>query len=301
MKIVIALGGNALGNSPLEQRDIIKQSVKPIADLIQEGHQVVLTHGNGPQVGMLLNSFDKDIVLPMVEANAMTQGYIGYQLQQSLKNELQCRNINKEVSTIITQVIVDKNDNAFQNPTKPIGPFYSKDEAYKLAIENGYTYQEDAGRGYRRVVPSPKPIEIVELESIINLINQNQIVITVGGGGIPVIKKENSFQGIDAVIDKDFASSKLAEQIDADLLIVLTGVDKVAINYNKPNQEWLDELTVERAYGLIEEGHFAPGSMLPKVEAAISFVKSKKNKKALITSLDKAASGIKGETGTIIK
>lgn len=301
MKIVIALGGNALGNTPQEQKEILKESVKPIVDLIQEGHQVILAHGNGPQVGMVLNAFEGQVNLPMVEANAMTQGYIGYQLQQSLQNELDERNIDLAVCTVVTQVVVDKNDTAFNHPTKPIGPFLTQEEAQSLEQTNGYTYVEDSGRGYRRVVASPKPIDIVEKESINQLVNANQIVITVGGGGIPVIKEGNKHTGIDAVIDKDFASALLAQQVDADLLIILTAVDQIAINFNQPNQKWLDEINVQETQQYIQEGHFAPGSMLPKIEAALNFVKSDSNKRALVTSLEKASLGIAGKTGTLIK
>ncbi len=301
MKIVIALGGNALGNTPQEQKEILKESVKPIVDLIQEGHQVILAHGNGPQVGMVLNAFEGQVNLPMVEANAMTQGYIGYQLQQSLQNELDERNIDLAVCTVVTQVVVDKNDTAFNHPTKPIGPFLTQEEAQSLEQTNGYTYVEDSGRGYRRVVASPKPIDIVEKESINQLVNANQIVITVGGGGIPVIKEGNKHTGIDAVIDKDFASALLAQQVDADLLIILTAVDQIAINFNQPNQKWLDEINVQETQQYIQEGHFAPGSMLPKIEAALNFVKSDPNKRALVTSLEKASLGIAGKTGTLIK
>lgn len=301
MKIVIALGGNALGNSPQEQIEILKDSVKPIADLIQEGHQVILAHGNGPQVGMVLNAFDKDIELPMVEANAMTQGYIGYQLQQSLQNELMNRKINKPVVSLVTQVVVDENDSAFLHPTKPIGPFLSKEDALVQEELTGHTFIEDSGRGYRRVVPSPKPVDIVEIESIKQLVEDGQIVITVGGGGIPVIKNQGLLSGIDAVIDKDFASSQLAIQVQADLLIILTAVDQIAINFNKPNQQWLKSINIEQANEFIQQGHFAPGSMLPKIEAALNFVQHNPNNKVLITSLEKASLGIQEKTGTIIR
>lgn len=308
MKIVIALGGNALGNNPKEQLELVKQSAKPIVDLINEGHDVVIAHGNGPQVGMINLAFEEARkvnsnipVVPFPECNAMSQGYIGYHLQNAIREELVTRNIEKPVSTIVTQVVVDKEDEAFKNPTKPIGGFYSKDESEKIANETNYVFVEDAGRGYRRVVPSPKPIDVVERQSIVTLIENGHLVITVGGGGIPVYKEGKSLIGVPSVIDKDFASSKLAEIIDADYLIILTAVDQVAINFGKENEEWLSQLDIPTLDRYIEEGHFAPGSMLPKIEAAKSFATSKKGRRALITSLEKAAQGIKGETGTIVE
>ena len=308
MKIVIALGGNALGNSPKEQLELVKQSAKPIVDLIEEGHDVVITHGNGPQVGMINNAFESAIKLdanhpkvPFAECNAMSQGYIGYHLQNAIRDELINREIEKSVASVVTQVIVDRNDPAFSNLSKPIGSFYSKEESEILAKETGYKFVEDAGRGYRRVVASPKPIDIVEVDIVKTLIENNHIVISVGGGGIPVYKEGKELIGIDAVIDKDFASSKLAEQIGADYLIILTAVDKVAINFGKENEEWLSELNIEELDKYIKEGHFAPGSMLPKIEASKEFALSKKGRKSLITSLEKVAQGVKGETGTIIQ
>lgn len=307
MKIVIALGGNALGNSPKEQLELVKISAVPIVDLIEEGHDIVIAHGNGPQVGMINNAFEESKkvsenipLVPFAECNAMSQGYIGYHLQNAIKDELVKRKINKSIATIVTQVIVDKNDKAFLKPTKPIGSFYTKEEAEELAINTGYTFVEDAGRGYRRVVASPKPIEIVEIDIVKTLVKNNHIVISVGGGGIPVYKNGEELVGIDAVIDKDFASSKLAEQIDADYLIILTAVDQVAINFGKENEEWLSNINIKELDQYIKEGHFAPGSMLPKIEAARDFAISKKGRKALITSLEKASLGIKGKTGTII-
>ena len=306
-KIVIALGGNAFGDTPKEQLEAVKKTAKPIADLIEEGNQVILTHGNGPQVGMLNTELGKaaeidekipDIDFP--ECGAMSQGYIGSHLQSAVREELRNRNINKSVASIITQVVVDKNDKAFENPTKPVGIFYTKEEAENIAKEKGYIMAEDSGRGYRRVVPSPMPEKIVEAEIIKDLVEKEHIVITVGGGGIPVIENGNQLTGIPAVIDKDFASEKLAELLEADYLIILTGVEKVAVNFGKPDQKWLDEISVSEAEQYIEEGHFAPGSMLPKVEAAIKFIKSNPDKKALITSLEKAKDGINGLTGTVI-
>ena len=306
-KIVIALGGNAFGDTPKEQLEAVKKTARPIVDLIEAGNQVILTHGNGPQVGMINTALGKaaeidekipDIDFP--ECGAMSQGYIGFHLQSAVREELRNRNMSKSVASIITQVIVDKNDKAFENPTKPVGIFYTKEEAEKIEKEKGYIMAEDSGRGYRRVVPSPMPEKIVEAEIIKDLVEKEHVVITVGGGGIPVIENGNQLQGIPAVIDKDFASERLAELLEADYLIILTGVEKVAVNFGKPDQKWLDEISVSEAEQYIKEGHFAPGSMLPKVEAAIKFIKSNPDKKALITSLEKAKDGINGLTGTVI-
>ena len=306
-KIVIALGGNAFGDTPKEQLEAVKKTARPIVDLIEAGNQVILTHGNGPQVGMINTALGKaaeiddkipDIDFP--ECGAMSQGYIGFHLQSAVREELRNRNMGKSVASIITQVIVDKNDKAFENPTKPVGIFYTKEEAEKIEKEKGYIMAEDSGRGYRRVVPSPMPEKIVEAEIIKDLVEKEHVVITVGGGGIPVIENGNQLQGIPAVIDKDFASERLAELLEADYLIILTGVEKAAVNFGKPDQKWLDEISVSEAEQYIKEGHFAPGSMLPKVEAAIKFIKSNPDKKALITSLEKAKDGINGLTGTVI-
>ena len=306
-KIVIALGGNAFGDTPKEQLEAVKKTARPIVDLIEGGNQVILTHGNGPQVGMINTALGKaaeiddkipDIDFP--ECGAMSQGYIGFHLQSAVREELRNRNMGKSVASIITQVIVDKNDKAFENPTKPVGIFYTKEEAEKIEKEKGYIMAEDSGRGYRRVVPSPMPEKIVEAEIIKDLVEKEHVLITVGGGGIPVIENGNQLQGIPAVIDKDFASERLAELLEADYLIILTGVEKVAVNFGKPDQKWLDEISVSEAEQYIKEGHFAPGSMLPKVEAAIKFIKSNPDKKALITSLEKAKDGINGLTGTVI-
>ena len=306
-KIFIALGGYAFGDTPKEQLEAVKKTARPIVDLIEAGNQVILTHGNGPQVGMINTALGKaaeidekipDIDFP--ECGAMSQGYIGFHLQSAVREELRNRNMSKSVASIITQVIVDKNDKAFENPTKPVGIFYTKEEAEKIEKEKGYIMAEDSGRGYRRVVPSPMPEKIVEAEIIKDLVEKEHVVITVGGGGIPVIENGNQLQGIPAVIDKDFASERLAELLEADYLIILTGVEKVAVNFGKPDQKWLDEISVSEAEQYIKEGHFAPGSMLPKVEAAIKFIKSNPDKKALITSLEKAKDGINGLTGTVI-
>ena len=304
-KVVLALGGNALGNSPEEQIKAVRKTAVSIVDLVEDGNEVIVCHGNGPQVGMINlametahNSNPQISNMPFAECVAMSQGYIGYHLQKAIKNEVSKRNMKNAVSTIITQVKVDKNDEAFANPTKPVGLFYSKEESEKLAAESGYTFKEDANRGYRRVVPSPKPIDIIEKEEINTLIKEDFIVIAGGGGGIPVVENDGQLEGIGAVIDKDFTSEKLAEISDADLLIILTAVEKVCINYGTENEEGLDELNLSRAQKLIEERQFAEGSMLPKVKACLSFVQSGEGKTALITSLEKAKEGINGLTGT---
>ncbi len=306
-KIVVALGGNALGDSPAEQIKLVKSTAKPIVDLIEEGHEVILVHGNGPQVGMINLAMEtgaqhneKIPEMPFPECGSMSQGYIGYHLQNAIREELLNRNMNIPVATVVTQVIVDEFDPAFQNPTKPIGAFYTKEESDHLAKEKGFTMIEDAGRGYRRVVASPMPLDVVEKETVRTLVENGHIVITGGGGGIPVIVKGNQLIGVPAVIDKDFASAKIAELLEADYLIILTAVEKVAIHYGKPEEQWLSTLSIAQAKQYIEEGHFAPGSMLPKVKAAIQFAQSMPGRKALITSLEKAKEGIDGLTGTVI-
>lgn len=306
-KIVVALGGNALGNTPEEQLELVMHTAKPIVDLIEAGHEVILAHGNGPQVGMInlamstsALSASKTPEMPFPECGAMSQGYIGYHLQNAIREELLNRGIHMPVATVITQVIVDKNDPAFGKPTKPIGAFYSKEEADKLMAEKGYSMVEDAGRGWRRVVASPQPIDVAEKETVKALVKHGHVVITVGGGGIPVYQEGNKLIGIPAVIDKDFASAKIAEILDADYLIILTAVDRVAINFGKPDVKWLSEMSLLEAEQYINEGHFAPGSMLPKVQAAMKFAKSLPGRKALITSLEKAKEGIEGRTGTVI-
>lgn len=306
-KIVLALGGNALGDDLAGQMQAVKQTAQAIVDLIAHGHQVVVTHGNGPQVGMINLAFEAAAktdahtpMLPMSVCVALSQGYIGYDLQNALREELLSRNMHIPVATLITQVEVDANDPAFSNPTKPIGSFFSKEEAEQLALK-GNILKEDAGRGYRRVVASPQPIDIIEKETVKALIDACHVVITAGGGGIPVIREGNHLRGASAVIDKDWASAKLAAMIDADMLIILTAVEKVAINFGKPNEQWLDKLTLGDADRFIAEGHFAKGSMLPKVEAAASFARSRPGRKALITVLSKAKEGIEGKTGTIIE
>lgn len=305
-KIVLALGGNALGNDLAGQMQAVRHTARTIVDLIALGHQVVVTHGNGPQVGMINQAFEAAAkteahtpMLPMSVCVALSQGYIGYDLQNAIREELLTRQLDIPVATLITQVEVDANDKAFLNPTKPIGSFFSKEEAEKLS-QNGYIMKEDAGRGYRRVVASPMPVDIIEKQTVKALMDDCHVVITVGGGGIPVIREGNHLRGASAVIDKDWASAKLAEMIDADLLIILTAVEKVAINFGKPDEQWLDNLSLRDAERFIEEGHFAKGSMLPKVEAAAAFARSGPGRKALITMLSKAKEGIEGKTGTII-
>lgn len=305
-KIVLALGGNALGDELAGQMQAVRHTARTIVDLIALGHQVVVTHGNGPQVGMINQAFEAAAkteahtpMLPMSVCVALSQGYIGYDLQNAIREELLTRQLDIPVATLITQVEVDANDKAFLNPTKPIGSFFSKEEADKLS-QNGYIMKEDAGRGYRRVVASPMPVDIIEKQTVKALMDDCHVVITVGGGGIPVIREGNHLRGASAVIDKDWASAKLAEMIDADLLIILTAVEKVAINFGKPDEQWLDNLSLRDAERFIEEGHFAKGSMLPKVEAAAAFARSGPGRKALITMLSKAKEGIEGKTGTII-
>ena len=306
-KIVIALGGNALGNNLPEQMLAVKETSKAIADLIAEGHEIIISHGNGPQVGMIQNAMGEysrstgEPVAPLSVCVAMSQGYIGYDLQNALREELIDRGLERGICTVLTQVRVDPEDPAFAKPSKPIGHFMTKEEADKLIAEKGYTMVEDSGRGYRRVVASPKPVEIVEISTIKALADTGHVVVACGGGGIPVIAQGNHLKGVAAVIDKDFASAKLAEQLDADCLIILTAVEKVAINFGKPNQTWLDTLTPSQARVYMEEGQFAPGSMLPKVQAAVQFAESKQGRSSLITLLEKAKEGIAGETGTIIK
>ena len=304
-RIVIALGGNALGNTPYEQLALVTETAKPIVDLIEAGNEVIIAHGNGPQVGMInlgmstaaeAGAIKSD--MPFPECGAMSQGYIGYHLQNAIGNELAARGLTKDVATVVTQVLVDEADPAFQHPTKPVGAFYDKETADKIAAEKGYTMVEDAGRGYRQVVPSPKPIDVIEKNTVRALLAAGTVVITVGGGGIPVVRRDGKLYGTPAVIDKDFASAKLAELVDADMLIILTAVEKVAINFGKPDQKGLDILTPDDARRYIEEKRFAPGSMLPKVQAAMSFAESKSGRVALITLLDKAKEGIEGKTGT---
>ena len=306
-RIVIALGGNALGKNLPEQMVAVKHTAKAIVDLIEEGHQVVVAHGNGPQVGMIniaMTTLSREDpshpMAPMSVCTAMSEGYIGYDLQNSLREELLDREIHKAVSTILTQVEVDPNDPAFQHPTKPIGTFMTEEEAEEMR-RRGNAVMEDAGRGWRRCVASPLPKSIVEIETIEALLKAGQVVIACGGGGIPVYYSGgHHLKGAGAVIDKDFAAELLAEELDADALIILTAVEKVAINFGKPDQQWLDHLTPDEARRYAAEGQFAPGSMLPKVQAAAKFAESKPGRTALITLLEKAKEGIAGKTGTAV-
>ena len=308
-KIVIALGGNALqtkNSAPTAeaQLEVVKQTCEYVAELSANGYELAIVHGNGPQVGriVLASETAKDVVpvMPFDVCGAMSQGYIGYHIQQALRHALAKRNIDIPVVTLLTQVVVDGKDAAFQNPTKPIGAFYTKEEAEELAATKGYTMKDDAGRGYRRVVASPIPQKIVEIGEVKKLLNDT-IVVTCGGGGIPVIENEDgTLEGVAAVIDKDYAAELLAEQIGAEELVILTEVEKVAINWGKPNQENLSHMTLAEAEKYVAEGHFAPGSMLPKVQAAMKFVTANPDKKAIITSLDKAIEALEGKTGTVI-
>ena len=308
-RIVIALGGNALGNTLPEQMAAVKITAKAIVDLIEEGCEVVVAHGNGPQVGMINNAMaalsrenPNQPNTPLSVCVAMSQAYIGYDLQNALREELLNRGIKDiPVATMVTQIRVDEADPAFQNPSKPIGHFMTKEQALHAEEAYGYVMKEDAGRGYRRVVASPKPAEIIEIGAIRSLVNDGQLVIACGGGGIPVTLQGNHLKGASAVIDKDFASCLLAKELDADFLIILTAVEKVAINFGKPEEKWLDELNTAQAKQYISEGHFAPGSMLPKVEAAVEFAESKPGRTALITLLEKAKDGILGKTVTRIQ
>ena len=303
-KYVISLGGNALGNNPQEQKQALIRVAEAISDLLVSDNQVTIVHGNGPQVGMINLAFETSKETPNVpfpECGAMSEGYIGYHIQNALCNRLKELNIDKTVTTIITQVLVDQNDPLFLNPSKPIGLFYTKEEATKIAEEKGCIFKEDAGRGYRRVVPSPLPIDIIEKESIKALLEKGQVVICAGGGGVPVIKKDHKLEGVAAVIDKDYASSKVADLIDADYLVILTAVDNVHINHKQENEKSLKNVTVKEIEQYLKEGHFAKGSMYPKVEACINFVKNNKNKAAVIASLDNAREAFKLKAGTIIK
>ena len=306
-RIVIALGGNALGNTLPEQMAAVKTTARAIVDLIEEGCEVVVAHGNGPQVGMINNAMialtHEDLAQPNTPLSvcvAMSQAYIGYDLQNALREELLNRNIpNMPVATMITQIRVEENDPAFSSPSKPIGKFMDAEEAKEVAHKYDYVMKEDAGRGYRRVVASPKPVEIIEIETIRTMVDASDLVIACGGGGIPVVRKGNHLKGASAVIDKDFASCLLAKELNADSLIILTAVEKVAVNFGKPNEAWLDELSAAQAQQLISEGHFAPGSMLPKVEAALDFAVSGEGRTAIITQLEKSREAIQGKTGTV--
>ena len=307
-RIVIALGGNALGNTLPEQMEAVKITARAIVDLLEEDCEVVIVHGNGPQVGMINNAMAalsredaKQPNTPLSVCVAMSQAYIGYDLQNALREELLNRNMGGiPVATMVTQIRVDENDPAFQNPSKPIGHFMTREQADLAEQKYGYIMKEDAGRGYRRVVASPKPVEIIEIGAIRTLVDAGQLVIACGGGGIPVVLQSNHLKGASAVIDKDFASCLLAQELNADCLIILTAVEKVAINFGKENEEWLADINTDQAKQYISEGHFAPGSMLPKVQAAVSFAESAPGRTALITLLEKSREGIQGKTGTRI-
>ena len=308
-RVVIALGGNALGKTPKEQMEMIHNATPSLIGMIEQGHEIIVSHGNGPQVGMINLAFDvasqhndKIAQFELPECTAMSQGYIGYHLQQGILRELRLHKMPWHAATVVTQVEVDINDPAFKNPTKPIGDFYTKEQADAIMAEDStIQFKEDSGRGYRRVVASPKPIDIVEKESILELLNREFIVIASGGGGVPVYKnEEGDYVGIPAVIDKDFATAKLAELVDADYLFILTAVDRVAVNFGKPDQKDLATMTIAEANEYIAQGQFAPGSMLPKVQAAMGFAQSKPGRKAVIGSLEKAVAAMTGESGTAI-
>lgn len=309
-KLVIALGGNALQEAgkpatAQAQLEVVEKTSEYIADIVERGYEVIVAHGNGPQVGRIVIQNEvasaATPAMPFDVCGAMSQGMIGYHIQQGLSKVLRHRGINKNVVTIVTQVVVDKDDPKFKAPSKPIGPFYTEEEAKAIAAEKGYTMKEDAGRGWRRVVASPLPVEIVELDAVKTLNDAGFVVVTVGGGGIPVIRNDaGDLEGVAAVIDKDLASEKLARDMDADALVILTAVEKVSINFKKPDQKDLDRMSAAEAKQYIKEGHFAPGSMLPKIEAALSFVESKPGRVAIITSLDKAVDAIEGRAGTTI-
>lgn len=305
-KVVVALGGNALGKSPEEQLKLVKNTASSLIGLIAAGNEVVISHGNGPQVGAINLGMNfaaengKTAAFPFPECGAMSQGYIGYHLQQSLQNELHKRWMNKNVATVVTQIAVDQNDPAFQNPSKPVGDFYTKEQAEQIEKEKGYTFKEDAGRGYRQVVPSPLPKKIMELNSINTLIEAGDLVIAGGGGGVPVVMTDDGLKGVPAVIDKDRSSSLLADQISADKLIILTAVDYVYVNYGKPNEKALKTLNVADAHKYMDEKQFAAGSMLPKIEACLSFVKGHPEREAIITSLDGLDDALAGKVGTVI-
>lgn len=308
-RIVVALGGNALqsGGGPATaqaQLEVVRKTCEHIAAISGRGYEIAVVHGNGPQVGRIVMASEaaEDVTpaMPFDVCGAMSQGYIGYHIQQCLKYALNRSNRNIPVVTVATQVIVDANDPAFQDPAKPIGPFYTEEEARKLEREKGYTMKEDAGRGYRRVVASPLPRRIVEIEAVRQLWDHS-IVITCGGGGIPVVENpDGTLEGVAAVIDKDFAAELLAEEVKADMLIILTEVEKVAVNFNEPDQRDLSSMTLAEAAKYVDDGQFPAGSMLPKVEAAMKFVRRFPDKKAVITSLDKAVDALEGKTGTVI-
>ncbi len=306
--VVIALGGNALGDTPEEQISLVRSTAKSIVDMVEEGINVVVSHGNGPQVGMINKAFEEAFeagagvpLMPFPECGAMSQGYIGYQLSQAILTELKRRGIMRSTASVITQTVVYPDDPAFSHPTKPIGSFYTEEQARQMSEETGATFIEDAGRGWRMVVASPKPQRIVEFDAVKDLMDDGYIVIAAGGGGVPVIAKDDSYIGVPAVIDKDRSSAKLAADFKADMLVILTAVEKVAINFGTPEQIDLDEMSVSDARRYIEQGQFAKGSMLPKVEACLEYLEAHPEGLALITSLERAAAGLRMETGTLIR
>lgn len=304
-RYVVSLGGNALGSNAEEQKELLKAVAKPIVDLIKANHEVIIVHGNGPQVGMINLAFtDAQSVpdMPFPECGAMSQGYIGFHIQNAIDNELKEQHLNRSVVTVVTQVLVDQNDPLFQNPSKPVGSFYKKEEAELISQKMGYVMKEDAGRGYRRVVPSPLPIDIIEKESILSLVKEGHVVICAGGGGIPVIRHEDGkLEGVAAVIDKDYASAKVAALLNADYLVILTAVDNVYIDFNKPSQKKLERVSVAEMKTYLEQNHFAKGSMYPKVNACVKFLTQKPGKTAIISSLTAAKEAFLEKAGTIIK
>ena len=303
----MALGGNALGESPAEQIAAVRSASVMIADMIEQGHELIIGHGNGPQVGMIHAAMDLAAcekpgfpAFPFAECSAMSQGYIGYHLQQALHDELCRRGLPGRVLSVVTQVVVDPKDPAFQDPCKPIGRFHSREEAKAISREKGWIFKEDAGRGYRRVIPSPAPLEIVEQEAISCLLSQGFTVIAAGGGGVPVVRTEDGLRGVDAVIDKDRSCERLAEDLGAELILFLTAVDRVCLNFGKPEQRELTVMSTREAHAYIREGHFAPGSMLPKVEAGLRFAESAPGRRAVITSLERAPEALTHGAGTWI-
>lgn len=304
MRYVVSLGGNALGNNAEEQKLLVSNVAKYIVKLMKDGHEVVIVHGNGPQVGMINNAFNeaKSVPdMPFPECGAMSQGYIGFHLQNALQNELKAQGVKRNVATVVTQVLVDKNDPLFQNPTKPVGSFMSKEEAEKVAKEKGYTIKEDAGRGYRRVVPSPLPIDIEEKEVITTLVKNGDVVICAGGGGIPVIKEGQKLVGVAAVIDKDYASALVAELVKADYLVILTAIDNVCINYKQPDEKKLGKVSLSEMKEYLKGDYFAKGSMYPKVNACVKFLERCPGKKAVIAALENAALAFEEKSGTLIE
>lgn len=304
-RYVVSLGGNALGSNAEEQKELLKDVAKPIVDLIKAGHEVVIVHGNGPQVGMINLAFsDAKTVpdMPFPECGAMSQGYIGFHIQNAIDNELKNQNINKSIVTVVTQVLVDQNDPLFKSPSKPVGSFYSKEEAEAISKKTGYVMKEDAGRGYRRVVPSPLPIDIIEKDSIQSLVSNGHVVICAGGGGIPVIRNKNGkLEGVAAVIDKDYASAKVAALINADYLVILTAIDYAYLDYKKPSEKRLEKVSLDDMKKYLDRDYFAKGSMYPKVNACIKFLTDKPGKTAIIASLANAGEAFLEKSGTIIK